>query len=503
MVQRNFTYSGERLNEEEMLTFCAPYIPKLVWFAQNNYRPHYYQQLFHCIHSDEEKILPYRHLVAGRRGGKTLASAWEMLYYMTHPEFFHWDVHRKKDDRPLYSWVLFKDNPTGHAAWTEFRNVLKLAGMTHGVEYKENRSNRWFEFENGGFVHFRTAEDPESLRGAGLDIMWIDEAAFIPNERAWVVAEPALSDKQGILFTSSTPSGKNWFYTTFWSDDALKDAEMGRVEYRTIDNPYYPRKKWDRLAKTMHPMIFRQEMMASFEAFQGRELMGEWLKYYTLGEPTGEKIGVPRVKDMPKKFDLTLYMGVDPAISIADTADRFAMALVGVTKDHTQVFLLDLFAGRIPFPEQVDKIKEWHLKYKPSLIGIEANAYQQALAQQVMRLETLAPVVPIISKQKKTERILGMSPLFKIGKIRIREDQRDFIDEWLDYDSTIKNPHDDVLDAVEMALQTAGALLPELPNIDLFDKPIVDLNEWARRDLPKNFQKGDYGVFDEMMGGEW
>lgn len=504
-MNRNFKYEEKRLDEAAMLEYCAPFIPKMVWFASKGYFPHYYQQLFHSLHGDDEHILPQRHLVAGRRGGKTLAAAWELLYYVLHPEFFHWDVHGKKDDRPLYSWVLFKDNPTGMAAWTEFRRVLKESGLTHGVEYKENRSNRWFEFENGGFVHFRTAEDPESLRGAGLDIMWIDEAAFIPNVRAWEVSEPAISDKEGILITSSTPSGKNWFYETFWNDEALKDNDIGRVEYRTIDNPFYPRARWDRLARTMHPMIFRQEMMAAFDAFQGRELMADWLKYYTLGEERDDMIAVPRQKDNPKKFDLTLYMGVDPAISLSDRADKFAMVLLGVTKDHLQVFVLDIYADRIPFPEQVDKIKEWHLKYRPSLIGIESNAYQAALAQQVMRLETLPPVVPIISGQKKKpERILGMAPLFRIGKVRVRKEQRAFIDEWLDYDSQIKNPKDDILDAVEITLQTAGALLPDLPDVDIFDdKPVTDFNEWARRDLPKNYRREDYGFFDEMMGANW
>jgi predicted phage terminase large subunit-like protein len=205
-----------------------------------------------------------------------------------------------------------------------------------------------------------------------------------------------------------------------------------------------------------------------------------------------------------KRFDLTLFMGVDPAISISDEADRFAMALLGVSKDHTQVFLLDLYAGRIPFPEQVEKIREWHIKYKPSLIGIEANAYQAALSQQVMRIETLAPVIPMISKGKKFERILSMAPLFKIGKVRIREDQRDFIDEWLDYDSQLKNPKDDCLDAVEIALTTAGALLPEKPHESLFDDmPVPDLNEWAKRDLPGNYRNQDYGFFDEHMGADY
>ena len=506
MGTNNFKFSEPRLSTEELLEFCAPFAHKLVWFATRPepYLPHYYQQLFHCMHDEESHLLRFRHLVAGRRGGKTLSAAWELLYYCIHPEFFHLDYHGTVSDRPVYAWVLFKDNPTGKASWDAFRDVLKKSGLTHGVEYKENRTNRWFEFANGAFVHFRTAEDPQSLRGAGLDIMWIDEAAFIPSQDAWEVSRPALSDKQGMVMTTTTPSGKNWFWREFWQGKAATSDNQGRVEYRSIDNPFFAKEEWELLLETYHPMQFRQEFMASFDAFAGRELAAEWLHYYTLGKGDDKHIEVPRIEGT-QRFDLKLFMGVDPAISLSDRADKFAMALIGVDKD-SRVFLLETFASSaVPFPEQVDKIREWHIKYRPQLIGVESNAYQAALVQQVTRLEGLAPVVPIISQQrKKWERILGMAPLFKIGKVRIRETQKDFIDEWLDYDSQVKNPHDDLLDAVEIALQTAGALLPALPESKLFVERPLTLEELARADRPGGKGLTDkYGLFDEYLGGDW
>lgn len=502
-VPHNFKYSGGRMDSAEMLEFCAPYIHKLTWFYSKGYEPHYYQQLFHCMHGTDGQTLRFRHLVAGRRGGKTLSAAWELLYAVLFPSFFHWEAHGIESDRPIYAWVLFKDNPTGKAAWDTFREVCRAAGLVHGREYKENRSNKWFEFENGAFVHFRTADDPESLRGAGLDIMWIDEAAFIPNNRAWEVSRPALSDHQGLLMTTTTPDGKNWLYDEWWSDEAQGDPNIGRVEYRSIDNPFFPKEEWDYLIKTYHPMVFRQEFMASFDAMQGRELLGEWLKYYTMGEASGDKISVPRDPRSPNKYALTYFMGVDPAISLSDKADRFAMALIGVTLDNSQVFLWDLFAGRIPFPEQIDKIQEWHIKYRPQIIGIESNAFQQSLEQQVARLPGLPPTIPIFSKTKKVQRILGMSRLFKIGKVRIREDHRDFIDEWLDYDSTISNPKDDCLDAVEIALGAAGVLLPMMPSADLYDDDKrTDIESAAIADLPGNYKREDHGAYDPMFGAD-
>lgn len=494
-----FHYSqGVTLTEEEFGQRVGPCATKFAWFLKNGYQPHYYQTLFHTLWNDDNEtngLCRYRHLVAGRRGGKTMSAAWEAAFYLLHPREFHWDFHREESERPLYGWVLTKDFPTGHAARVWFREVLTAAGLEHGVEYKENKGNNWFEFENGSFLHFRSAEDPESLRGAGLDFLWMDEAAFIPNARAWEVARPALSDKLGAVWTTTTPDGKNWLYEDFWSERAVANPAQGRVEYRSIDNPYFPEEEWKELMETYHPLLFKQEYMASFDSMAGRELSGEWLKYYTPDQ-------LPRDPADKTKIQLDVYIGVDPAASLADTADRFAIAAIGVSKDRSQAYLLDLWAGRIPFHEQLDKIQEFALQWKPQLIGVESVAYQSTLAQQALRLPGFLPIVPHLAAGKKQLRILSMAPLFKVGRVRIRKDMSDFINEWLDYDSSRKNTRDDTLDAVEIALRTAGALLPGMPDAPDPDRPIGSLQELADRRAPKTYS-GDDALIDDVLGADW
>jgi predicted phage terminase large subunit-like protein len=214
--------------------------------------------------------------------------------------------------------------------------------------------------------------------------------------------------------------------------------------------------------------------MAAFDAMAGVELPGDWLHYYSIGDPEPGDIRLPLTEG---KFTGRKIMAVDPAISLADTADHFAMAIIGLTEDDTQAFLLDTYLGRVDFPDQIDLIKEWWLKYRPEYIGIESNAYQRVLADQAARMEGMPPVVATFTKAKKHERILGMAPLFKIGKIRIHSAQRDFIEQWVSYDSTKKNPEDDLLDAVESALAAAGVLLPSATPIE--QKQSMTLEEEA------------------------
>lgn len=497
-MNNNFKPDSPRLEKAEFAERVAPYAVKLAWFLSKGYTPHYRQMIFHTMRTNQ-CLTRFRHLVAGRRGGKTLSAAWEVLFYMLHPDVFNWDAHGKEGNRPLHVWVLTKDYPTGRAAWRTFEDVLRQAGLVMGTDYKRNLGDKFFEFSNGSLIEFKTAEDPESLRGAGLDILWMDEAAFISGEEAYLVARPALSDKEGIVISTTTPHGKNWFYEFFWSPASLADEHQGRVEYWSIQNPHFPRAEWEYISRTYHPLLFKQEYMASFDSMLGVELHGDWLQYY-------EWKDIPRDPDS-KKWKLKLFMGIDPAISLSDKADRFAMALIGVD-GRGQVYLIEQFASRIPFPEQVDKIVEWYAAWRDKglqIIGIESNAYQAALEQQIAQMGPVAPIIPVISRGKKQDRIMRMSVLFRIGKVKIRTDHRDFIEEWINYDSSLKNSKDDCLDAVEIALASAGALLPELDKSKYYDpnRPIGDINELARLSLPGNPLGGKPERYDDMMGDDW
>lgn len=498
-MRTRFRYSDkEFLPPEELTAWIAESAVKIAWFMQNGYKPHYWQMLFHCVRKSgslEEGLARFRHLVAGRRGGKTMSAAWEVAFYCLHPAEFHWDYHRKKDyHRPLNVWVITKDYPTGKPALDWFREVLAACGLEHGKDYKENRGNRWFEFNNGSFVHFRSAEDPQSLRGAGNDIHWFDEAAFIPTDEAYQVSRPAISDRLGMVITTTTPDGKNWLFDTFFAGVAMEDGNHGSVEYRSIDNPYFSEEEWQYLLETYHPMLFKQEFMAAFDSMAGKELPGDWLHFYD--DSDLQKYRLPN-----GTLDLSIYLGVDPAISLADTADRFVISEIGVAKDNSEAFLLDQYADRIMFPDQLDKINEWHITKRPILIGIESTAYQQALVQQTMRLDSFPPVVPMLATGKKAVRILTMAPYFKIARIRVRKEHKDFIDEWVDYDSLKKNPKDDCLDSVEIALRTAGILLPPLPG-PTPDRPTGSIQELADRMRPGPLDEDMKGV-DDHLGGEW
>lgn len=433
---------------------------KISWFLDHSYNPHFYQLWAHCSVDENNFLTRFRSLVAGRRGGKSLSAAWETAYYLLNPAQWWLDVRGEVNTEDAWWWFLAKDHKQGLPGLIIFRQVLAKCGLQNKKDYIENKQDKFFEFSNAR-IDMRSAEDPSSLVGAGLNGLWCDEAAKIQTDEAWEKVRPCLSDKLGIGLFTTTPEGKNWLHSEFHADDKKDRRDINRVEYRSLDNPYFPKAEWDVLLETYHPLAFQREYMASFDAFAGRDLPGEWLEPFYTWDDLPRKEG--STGNNPGDFNLDYYIGIDPAISMAHNADYFALSVIGIPKDSaSQAYLIESFRLRVSFAEQLELIRRYQSMYRPVYIGIENVAYQRVLVEQASRLDNAPNVIGIPAPGSKPERIISMSPSFRANKVHIRGDHKEFIDEWLNFDTTNKNAQDDILDSVEIALRTAG-FINEIP----------------------------------------
>lgn len=133
--------------------------------------------------------------VCGRRFGKTKAGA-------------ALAIKAAAEGKRVW-WIA----PTYSMAGEGYRDIRALAYQIPGADIRE--SERIIRFPGGGEAQAKTGDDPQKLRGAGLDLVIFDEAAFMKAD-VWTDAiRPALADKQGRALFLSTPFGRNWFFDLY------------------------------------------------------------------------------------------------------------------------------------------------------------------------------------------------------------------------------------------------------------------------------------------------
>jgi phage FluMu gp28-like protein len=110
----------------------------------------------------------------------------------------------------------------------------------------------------------RSADNPDSLRGEGLDYVVLDECAYM-QEDAWTNAlRPALSDRKGGALFISTPRGRNWFHRLYQRGLGDTDLNWAAWSYPTVDNPYIDPVEIERARQELPSDIFAQEYLAEF-----------------------------------------------------------------------------------------------------------------------------------------------------------------------------------------------------------------------------------------------
>lgn len=158
-------------------------------------------------------------------------------------------------------WVA----PTYKVAQVGWRMIRKLSSQIPGADIR--RADMMVVYPSGGEVAIRSADNPDSLRGEGLDLLVMDECAFI-QEAAWTEGlRPALSDRGGRAVFISTPKGRNWFWRAW--QRGLSGGEWQSWKLPTSDNPYISPTEIEAARQELPELVFEQEYLAEFLESQG------------------------------------------------------------------------------------------------------------------------------------------------------------------------------------------------------------------------------------------
>lgn len=140
------------------------------------------------------------------------------------------------------------------------RTFRQLAGNAV-VNY--NKNEMVITMRGGGEILFRSADDPDRLRGPNLHWAWIDEGG-LTHKDTWkiLIGRLRADGKFGKCWTTSTPKGKrNWLYS--------ESAHMELFRASTLDNPYTSEEWKNSLLETYTGQFLQQEVQGDFVSFEG------------------------------------------------------------------------------------------------------------------------------------------------------------------------------------------------------------------------------------------
>lgn len=194
----------------------------------------------------------FRVVIAGRRSGKTHEVGVEIATTAAeHAGRRVWYI------APTYRQAR-------DIAWGTFKAMIP-ADMIAG---RPNESRLEIQLINGSEIALKGADDPDSLRGPGLDFAAFDEFAWIAPY-AWDVVRPMLADRKGRAMFTTTPAGHNWAYDLYMRGLG-GDPDWRSWQYTTEQAGIVPLAEVEAARRDLDPRIFRQEYEASFETLQGR-----------------------------------------------------------------------------------------------------------------------------------------------------------------------------------------------------------------------------------------
>jgi hypothetical protein len=289
-------------------------------------------------HTGQEAILTskarFKVVACGRRFGKTETGKLDVLARFLQGQRCWWLA-------PTYT--------TASQVW---RDLKQAAGPAHGLKVSE--AERRLDLSNGGMLAIRSTWHADNLRGAGLDFVVLDEAAYMDASVWPEVVRPMLLDRGGEALFLSSPNGRNWFWELYLLGLDRKQTQWAAFRFSTLDNPLIAPDELDDIRHITTERVFREEYLAEFIDDNGQVFRG--IRGAVTAEPNVEPI-------VGRQYMAGVDWGRDndyTVIAIIDTQSRAMVAM-------------DRF-NQISWSLQRGRLVAIYEKWRPVVIWAEANS---------------------------------------------------------------------------------------------------------------------------------
>jgi len=265
---------------------------------------------------------------------------------------------------------------------------------------------------NGAAVRFRTAEDPEKMRGPNLTGVWLDEASLMARAAYDIsIARLREAGRPGWLSATFTPKGPtHWTYEAF----ATGRPDTALFRSRTDENPFLPPEFAATVGRQYGDTQFaRQELGGEFVQVAGAEFPAAWF------DGPGFWFG-----DWPPDLAYKVIY-LDPSKGRTDkSGDYQAYCMAGLGRDGT--VYLDCEMNREPTPDMVARGIRLAREWGPvAALALEDNGTMGFLGPEIARqckeAGALVPWRLVTNREPKLFRIRSLGGYLSRGQIRVRD----------------------------------------------------------------------------------
>jgi hypothetical protein len=349
------------------------------FFEDLRYEPHTGQRAIHDSHA------PRRIVASGVRWGKTRAAAMEGLAASMEP--------RERS----FGWVVA---PTYDLADKVFREIVYIAGMhmKHRIiTLKESEKRLILRNMAGGISEIRgkSADNPVSLLGEGLDWCIVDEAARLKPAIWEGHLTQRLIDKKGWALLISTPRGKGYFYDLYRRGQG-SDPDYASWNYPSSTNPHLDPKVIESERSRLPERVYRQEFLAEFLEGAGQVFRnvrecatGEWQEYKRGG----------------------FYLG---GLDLAKVEDFTVLCIMN---EQRELVFADRF-HRLDWGIQIERIKAAAKRYQIGGVFVDSTGAGEPV-YEMLRSKGVNAIAYPLTVASKTALINNLAMLFEQGLITL------------------------------------------------------------------------------------
>ena len=268
--------------------------------AQLPFSPPHHGQKVARMHGARFKVV-----ACGRRWGKTELGKMVIL------EHAIWGRQR--------TWWLAPTRLMASQVWRDLKSAVRdIAGI------KINESERRIDDPEGGMIAVRSSHHPDYLRGEGLDLAVLDEAAFM-DARVWQeIVRPMLATTRGSALFLSTPFGRNWFWDLYRLGLDGEEPDWHSFHFSSGSNELIAPEELESIRRQTSEHVWRTEYLAEFDDDQGQVFRGIRRSLRELASPTPQAghryvAGV----DWGRSVDYTAIAIIDATARQLVALDRF------------------------------------------------------------------------------------------------------------------------------------------------------------------------------------